>query len=193
MTAKARLLTGFLVVAVVIVVIVVAAAVQNSLTVSISTADTESAFFRSFTPDNVVKRFSCQSGMSLSGGSAGAEIGYATHEKDFDQYFAIQANDWLPLITSLHEDVSSQLRADGAQLLRESGSLAEGFRVEYKIGKSRGVVGVEPLKTVDASTHVLGSRGGCKGGIAVRLRLSVEEKYYQKERALPAELLLPPN
>jgi hypothetical protein len=161
---------------------VAAGAVQNSLYVS-PTAETESAFFRDFTSAKTVKRLSCQSGEILSGQSAGAEIGYATHEKEFDQYFAIEASDWVLVMKSLQEDISSQLSLRDAQILDQTGDFAEGFRVHYKSGKSLGVITVEPLQTVDTGTHALAAGGVCRDGIAVRLRLSVQEKWYKKQPA----------
>jgi hypothetical protein len=154
-------------------------AVQNSLYVS-PTSGTESAFFRDFTSAKTVKRLSCQSGEILSEQSAGAEIGSATHEKDFDQYFAIEASDWILVMKSLQADISSQLSLRDAQILDQTGDFAEGFRIHYKSGKSLGVITVEPLETVDSETHALAPRGVCRDGIAVRLRLSVQEKWYKK-------------
>jgi hypothetical protein len=177
MTLKAKLVAAATTIALVAAVTV---AVQNSSRVVLSTAETESAFFRNFTPADVVKRLSCQSGNSLSGSSAGAAIGHATHEKDFDQYFAIETSDWVLVMTSLQDDISSRLLLSHAQILDETGEPVEGFRVHYKSGKSLGVISVEPLQTVDAGTHVLAAGGVCKGGVAVRLRLSVKENWYKK-------------
>lgn len=180
MTSKAKLVGAATMIALLAAVTV---AVQSSLYVS-PTAETESAFFRNFTPAGVIKRLSCQSGNILSRSSAGGSIGYATHEKDFDQYFAIEASDWILVMKSLQDDISSRLLLSHAQILDETGDLGEGFRVHYKSGKSLGVISVEPLRTVDAATHVLAAGGACKGGVAVRLHLSVQENWYKKEPVL---------
>jgi hypothetical protein len=175
MTLKAKLVAAATTIALVAAVTV---AVQRSSYV-LSTAETESAFFTNFTPADAVKRLSCQSGNGLSGSSAGAAIGHATHEKDFDQYFGIEPSDWVLVMKSLQDDISSRLLLSHAQILDETGDPVEGFRVRYRSGKSQGVISVEPLQIVDAGTHVLAAGGACKGGVAVRLRLSVKENWYK--------------
>jgi hypothetical protein len=169
---------------------IVAGTVENLLLIS-PTPETESTFFRSFTPDDVVKRFACEPGWSSGGQSGGAGIGYTTHEKDFDRYFAIHAKDWVPAMGFLQEGISSQLLAEGAQILSQSGGAAEGLSMRYRSGKSLGSVVVEPLKTVDPDT--LGPQGVCKGGIAVRLKVSMLEKWYKKDPKAAEELALGPR
>jgi hypothetical protein len=169
---------------------IVAGAVENALLIS-PTPETESTFFRAFTPDDVVKRFACRPGWGEGGQSAGAGIGYTTHEKHFDQSFAIHASDWVPMIGLLQEEVSSQLLAEGAQIRSESRDFSEGFRIHYKSGTSVGVIDVEPLKTLDPDT--LGPQGVCKGGIAVQLKVSMQEKWYKNEPKTAAELTLHPS
>jgi hypothetical protein len=186
MTLKLKILAAAA--ALVVAVWIVAGAVENFLLLS-PTPETESTFFRSFTPDNVVQRFVCEPGWSSNLQSNGAGIGYTTNEKRFDQYFAIHASDWVPMMRSLQEVISSQLLLGSGRTLSQSGDFSEGFRVRYKSGNSLGVIGVDPLKTLDPDT--LGPQGICKGGIAVRLKVSVEEKWYKKESAIPAELLPP--
>lgn len=173
--------------ALVVALVIVPGAVENFLLVS-PTPETKSTFFRTFTPDNIVQRFVCEPGWGSGGQSNSAGISYVTNQKDFDQYFAIHASDWMPVMQALEGSISAQL---GAQLLHQSGNVMDGFSVQYKSGKALGTIRVDPLKTVDPDT--LGPQGVCKGGIAVRLKVSVQERWYKKEPAVPAELLFRPK
>jgi hypothetical protein len=188
MTLKAK----FLVVGAALVAawVILPGAVERFLLVY-PTPETESTFFRSFTPEDVVQRFVCGPGGGLDGQSAGAGVGYATHQKDFDRYFAIHASDWVPMMRTLQEEISSLLSAEGAQIQSQSGDLSAGFSVHYKSGTSVGVIGVEPLKSLDPDA--LRPNRVCKGGIAVRLKVSVEEKWYEKEPGAPPEFMAQRN
>lgn len=190
-----NLITKFAVAVAFVVLVVagielIAGTVKNWLLIS-PTAETKSTFFRTFTPEDVVKRFACEPGWGSSGQGAGAGIGYVTNEKDFDRYFAIHASDWVPMMSLLQEEVSLQLSAEGTEIRSQSGDFSEGFRMHYKSGTSIGVIAVEPLKTLDPDT--LGRQGVCKGGIAVRLKVSMREKWYKEEPRTAAELTLRPN
>jgi hypothetical protein len=190
MTLKAK----FLVVGAALVAawVILPGAVERFLLVY-PTPETESTFFRSFTPGDVVQRFVCGPSGGLDGKSAGAGVGYATHQKDFDRYFAIHASDWVPMMRTLQEEISSLLSAEGAQIQSQSGDLSAGFSVHYKSGTSVGVIGVEPLKTVDAVKRLYGPSGICKGAIAVELKVSVQEKWYEKEPGAPPEFMAQRN
>jgi hypothetical protein len=176
--------------ALILAIVIVPGALEKFLLVS-PTPETESTFFRTFTPNDVVQRFVCDPGWSTSGQSNGAGTAYTTNEKRFDQYFAIHTSDWVPMMRLVQEGISSQLLLAGGQILSQSGDFSEGFSVHYKSGNALGVVDVEPLKTLDPNT--LGPNGTCKGGIAVRLQVSVEEKWYKKEPKTAAELALDPS
>jgi hypothetical protein len=194
MTLQPKFVAAAMTLAAVLVIVaaamIVAGAVENALLIS-PTPETESTFFRTFAPDHVVKEFACESAWSVAGTSAGAGMRYVTHEKNFDQYFAIPSGDWAPVMQSLQEDISLRLLGSGAQILDQGGDVTGGFRVHYKMGKYVGAIRVEPLKTIDPDT--LRPQGVCKGGIAVHLKVSMQEKWYKNEPNTAAELTLHPS
>jgi hypothetical protein len=155
--------------------------VEHSLYVY-ATPETQSAFLQSYTPEDLAKRFSCSrySAQSAEGLSTGAGRQFASNEKRFERYFVIRAKDWTPLMSTLRDDISSQLVLRGAQILDQTGNAREGFKFQYKSGKTLGEVNVEPLKIVDAAS-IAGRSGICKGEVAVELRVSVQEKWFKKE------------
>jgi hypothetical protein len=194
MTLQPKFVAAAMTLAAVLVIVaaavIVAGAVENALLIS-PTPETESTFFQAFTPDNVVKRFSCAFWWGSGGSSASAGMRYITLQKDFDQYFAIPAGDWVPVMQALQEDISFRLLGSGAQILDQAGDLTGGFQVRYKIRRAVGAILVAPLKTIDADT--LRPQGVCKNGIAVQLKVSMQEKWYKNEPNTAAELPLHPN
>jgi len=185
-----KLRKGLIVVAtfvvLVVLLVVVEGAVQRRLYVS-PTPETESVFFKSFTPEQeVINRFECSGEMAYtsSSGGDGAYFGYASHKKDFTQYFAIRTADRMSLTTALQQDLLSQLRSAGGEILDETGDARQGFRAHYRIGKSLGVISVDPVKTGDSATRAAGHSEGCPGAVAVQVHVSVEEKWYKKEPAI---------
>jgi hypothetical protein len=80
-----------------------------------------------------------------------------------------------------------QLNAKGAQILDQTGNAREGFKFQYKLGKTLGDVNVEPLEIPSATA--LTSRLSRKDEVAVHSKLTVSEKMVQERtRAGCAEI-----
>jgi hypothetical protein len=156
------------------------------------TPETQSAFLKNYTPEGVAARFASTKYSfheSMGGGPSEAGREFATHERNFERYFVIQAKDWMPLMTALREDVSSQLVSQGIQIPDQTGDPRDGFQFQYNSGKTLGTVNVEPLKMVapeDAIGHLTSGRPNtiCEGEAAVKLRVSLQEKYFKHEPGL---------
>jgi hypothetical protein len=109
------------------------------------TPETESAFFKNYTPKTVIERFDAEKGSSYgqhSGGGAGRK--FVTHTGGFDWYFAMRSDKWVPLMNALRDDASAQLVANGAQILGQTGDARDGFHFEYKLEKSIGTLTISP-------------------------------------------------
>jgi hypothetical protein len=144
------------------------------------TPETESAFLKAYTPDNVIDRFKADRfSEQLTEASGGAGRGFATHAQGFEPTLVINSGDWVALMQAVRDDITSRLAAQGGQIVQESGNAIEGFTIKYALGKSKGTVAVEPLKSVAAS-----SLGGSNSGpdkITVSLRIRINEKWFQAE------------
>jgi hypothetical protein len=105
--------------------------ILGSTSHSLSTPETESAFFKNYTPKTVIERFDAEKGSSYgqhSGGGAGRK--FVTHTGGFDWYFAMRSDKWVPLINALRDDASAQLVANGAQILSQTGDARDGFHFD---------------------------------------------------------------
>ncbi len=155
------------------------------------TPETQSTFLKTYSPEHVTASFTSKrySSRAIGGGSSAAGHTFATHENNFERYFVIQAKDWMPLMSAVANDVSSQLAFQHAQILYQTGDLRDGFHFDYKSGKTLGTVHVEPLQIVDpevAIGHLTNGRPNtiCPGEVAVKLRVTVREKWFKKEPGL---------
>ncbi len=144
-----------------------------------SPEETESAFLKNYTPKSVMDRFDAGQGSSNgqhSGGGAGRE--FVIHQAGFQWHFAIKTENWMPLMNALRDDVSAQLAANGAQILSQSGDARDGFRFEYKLGKSIGTLTILPLEKtplIHRATPL------CKGLVDVTPHIEQTETWFSKE------------
>jgi hypothetical protein len=153
--------------------------VQEAQLVS-PTSETESAFLKTYTPNNVIQKFKGAEYTQMSSGSSGgADRGFATHQTDFEPTFVIDSEKWVALEQALRDDVISKLTADGATIMENSGDAVHGFQIKYALGKSRGTVAVEPLKMVPASN--LAIQGTGPGKVTVSLHLHIYEKWFRRQ------------
>lgn len=143
------------------------------------TPDTKSSFLRSYNPQSVIEPFKS----NLPSGDNGATNSAAgralvTHTAEFQSFFAMRSEKWMPLMRALSEDLRAQLLQNGAQILNESGEPRRGFHFDYKLGKNFGSVKIFPL-TID--TRIPRRTPLPEGTVDVATRIEVEEKWFPKE------------
>ena len=163
------------------VCVAVAPGIRDHLQTLYPTPETESSFLKDYTPKNAIERFDAEKGLSYgrhSGGGAGRK--FVTHTSGFDWYFAMRSEKWMPLMNALRDDASAQLVANGAQILRQTGDVHDGFHFEYKLGKSIGTLTISPL----AQTSLIHRATPlCKGLVDVTAHIEQTERWFPKERA----------
>ncbi len=139
--------------------------------------DNESAFLKTYTPANVIDRFKAAPFSEQSvGSSSGAEREFATHRADFEPTLVIKTGDWAALMQALRDDVASRLTALKCQIVEESGSPADGFKIRYAIEKSQGTVILDPVRSAPNS---LPSAAPGSDQSAVKLRIQINEKWFK--------------
>jgi hypothetical protein len=144
------------------------------------TSETESAFLKTYTPNKVIDRFKVAAFSEESTvTSGGAGRGFATHEEVFEPILVIKTGDWVALIQALRDDIASRLAAQSGEIVEESGTSVDGFKIKYTVGKSEGTVAVESLKSVAASS--LGAVGSGPDKVTVSLHISINEKWFKAE------------
>jgi hypothetical protein len=143
------------------------------------TPEQESSFLRNYTPESVVEQFRLQQSGSRWSNPTSATAGraYASHQHLFHGQFAIDAKNWMPLMSSVSENLSTQLSLHGAQILDQSGDVRDGFRCDYKVGKNLGRAVISPLRIVNLQQ-------GSAEKVQVALDVSIEEKWFRKEPGL---------
>jgi hypothetical protein len=149
-------------------------------TVSPSAAN-ESAFLKNYSPEAVVHSFQAKGFTStLSGGSSGGSGSeFATHTTDFDAKFTMRSAEESRLMSSVRDDVECQLKASGAQILKQGGDAVEGFRFAYRSGSSLGSVVIGPLRPANMRRATpLGD-----GLEDVSVTISAEEKWFARTAA----------
>jgi hypothetical protein len=140
------------------------------------TAENKSSFLKSYTPNSVVEKFKVDAtGSEAWEASDGAETGFATHMVSYEPTLAIESSDWTALMEALKDDIDSRLTAQSAQIVGESGNAADGFKINYVLGKSEGTVAVDPIHTV---AHQPGMEIGA-GTVQVRFRIQIREKWFK--------------
>jgi hypothetical protein len=142
------------------------------------TPDTESAFLKDYALQPVVERFQVKNSGSQWVDSATDAAGrrFARHERAFHGRFSVDPKDQARFMSSLQEDILAQLSRHGAQILNKSTSTQDGFRLDYREGKSLGSAVISPLRTIDAQ------QGLCQ----VALDISMSEKWFRTEPGLIA-------
>jgi hypothetical protein len=147
-----------------------------------ATPETESAFLKNYTPANVLNRFNDGQASFSNGRSAGAGYESVTHTANFEGYFALCSEKFMPLMDALSDDVAAQLAANRAQILSQIGVAQAGFHFDYKLGKTLGSVTIAPLRlTPDLNTQ-RSPRPNCM--VDVQTRIDVAEKWFAKEPGL---------
>jgi hypothetical protein len=145
------------------------------------TLETESAFLKNYSPTNVLNRFNDGQASSSSGRSAGAGYESVAHTANFEGYFALCSEKFMPLMDALRDDVAAQLVGNGARILSQIGVAQAGFHFEYKLGKTVGSVTISPLQlTPDLSRR--NPLPNCM--VDVQTRIDVAEKWSPKEPGL---------
>lgn len=147
-----------------------------------ATSETESAFFKNYTPANVLNRFNDGQGASGSGRGAAAGRDSVTHTANFEGYFALCSEKFMPLMDALSDDVVAQLAANGAQILSQIGVAQAGFHFDYKLGKTLGSVTIAPLQLTPDLNSQRNPRPNCM--VNVQTRVDVAEKWMSKEPGL---------
>lgn len=143
------------------------------------TPETQSAFFKNYSPASTIARFRIEGSgaqQSAPGGSS-AGRGCAFHKKEFVSLCVIASGNSAPLMAEVERDIRSSLSQQDARIIGEAH--AEGFQFDYSAGRSIGTVVVDPIVVVDA-TSVAGPHGGiAPGEIAVKLRIRIAETWYK--------------
>src|SRR5580692_4034679 len=95
-----------------------------------ATPEMQTQFLRSYSPDHVLDRFrnSTYSGGRGSGGGAGADLGFATHQKSIDQDILMNSVDRPALMAALDQDITALLTATGAHIVSDSSNDTVGVR-----------------------------------------------------------------
>ena len=142
------------------------------------TPETESAFLKNYTPEQVMDRFECKLPFSYTRKSASsAGYKFVSHDGGFEWYFAMPSEKWMPLMEALRGDRSAQLLQNGAQILSSGGDERSGFHFDYKLGHSMGTVTILPLViTPPSQIH----RGGPlpEGTVETTARIDIAEKWF---------------
>jgi hypothetical protein len=142
-------------------------------------AQNESDFLKSYTPNEVLARFQAAKFAELaSGSSSGAEEGFATHEADFEPTIQIQAKDWLALAQAVKDDIAFRLNSQHAYIVEESGSATDGFSLKYAVGNTEGDITIEPVK----SASPIRPDGACGDDCAtVKFSIEIREKWFREK------------
>ena len=73
-----------------------------------ATPETESAFLKNYTPQQVLERFQCKDSSSHADGRTdGAGKDFVTHRASFRWFFAMRPDKFLPLIMALNDDMAA--------------------------------------------------------------------------------------
>ncbi len=83
-------------------------------------------------------------------------------------------------MTALNNDAYQQLVANGAQILSQSGNPRDGFRYDYKLGKSIGTLTILPL-AITAPSLIHRREPLPVGTVDVTARIEQREMWFPKE------------
>ena len=115
------------------------------------TPETQTVFLKQFNPASIIKPFSCRHSSNFSDGfTSGAGWRSAYHEKTFDGRFIMRVQDSVTLMQTLNTDISSNLLADGEQILQQTGNPSTGFYVRYRGGHTLGEARIMPPQVIEA-------------------------------------------
>ena len=115
------------------------------------TPENQSAFYKTYDSDHVLKPFisihHLAHGFDSTGGSAGRKA--AKLHREITKVFALQGLDRNHLMTTLSEDISSQLERSGVQVTAMTGTETDGFQFSYVERNGKGTVALKPVEIVD--------------------------------------------
>jgi len=140
--------------------------------------ETQSTFFKNYTPVNVLNKFNRGLGSYSHGGGDGAGYEAVTHTATFAGDFGLCSENFMPLMDALSDDVAAQLAANGAQILSQIGVAPAGFHFDYKLGKTLGSVTIAPLQLNPDLGSQKNPRPKCM--VDVQARIDVAEKWLPK-------------
>ena len=138
--------------------------------------ETESAFLRGYSLANEIVP-----GTPLASNSSGTDSagrGCATHQREFQIWFALPSGNEPAVMAAARRDLQYRLSRQGSQITAASGDLQKGFQFDYASGHSKGSVVVDPLVIAD-SASVAGQAGPRPGQPAVKLRIRISETWYK--------------
>lgn len=138
--------------------------------------DTESAFLRGYTLANAIVP-----GTPLASGSSGPDSaghGCASHQREFQFWFAIPSGNEPAVMAAVWRDLESRLTVQGSQITAANGDQRNGFQFDYAAGHNKGSVIVDPL-VIANSTSAAGQAGLRPGQLVVKLRIRISEIWYK--------------
>ena len=159
------------------------------------TPETQSQFFKSYSPEETMKPFIIPGHLQprFESTDSRAGRGIATHRKNVEAIFAVRADDRGDLVSAVFEDLLSRLKNTNARIVRLGGDASSGFDVEYASGKTRSRVMIEPPKIIEAERvvgHPVSHSGRLvqppplkEGELPVSVRVTIEEKWYRSAQA----------
>lgn len=142
------------------------------------TPENESAFMKHYNPEHVISRFrSNESFAQGNHGSSAAGWKYVSRTTGFDSVFVMCTEKSIPLMNALRQDVSEQLRENGAQILAQIGDSQNGFRFDYKSGHVIGSVTILPL-IIGTGSGVHRASPLPQGLVDVKAQIEETEKWF---------------
>ena len=154
----------------------------NSAHMYPATAETQSAFFKHYSPANVLNRFNGGQGSYSYGRVNAAGSDSVTHTANFEGDFALCSEKFMPLLDALRDDVAAQLIANGATIVSQIGVAEAGFHFDYRLGKTVGSVAISPLQLQADLGSQRNALSSCSVGI--QARIDVNEKWFAKKSSL---------
>jgi hypothetical protein len=115
------------------------------------TPENQSAFYKTYDPDHVLKPFISIHHLAHGGESSGGNAGRraARLHREITRVFALQGTDRRDLTNLLSEDISSQLDRSGVQVTGMTGTEADGVQFRYVDKNGKGTVALRPVELVD--------------------------------------------
>ena len=141
-----------------------------------ATSETESFFYTIFDVKKQIEPYVHR--QCFSWRADGDKSGWreASHFRTFHENFVMRDQDWIVLLTSLHQTLAGQLSLNGSRVLRRIGSAEKSFGFDYAVGNTLGTVMVYPTK-VGAACFDCANVSAEE--VAVRLDIFVRETWYE--------------
>jgi len=143
--------------------------------------DRQSDFLQNYSPKSVMDSFiskdSIWSEFSAGNGS-GAGRKFISNEREFDGYFAIEAEKRVSLMKALRADLLQQLTEHRALILSQSGDAHRGFHFTYRLGQNVGSAAVLPVAINQGVRRNMPLPDGMQDIVAA---VKVSEKWFPRE------------